>query len=83
MTATPESTYWLTRDSDGTGLSELVDVWTQRPTRVNLFGGGTAWLHEGITGVEHRFAQWTLTETRLQCHVVPDTSLECIRVGHE
>lgn len=75
-------TYWCSRDTapDGT-LSELVDIWTQQPQLVRLVEGGFAWVGPGVTGMEHRYAQWTVAATVANCYTYPATSRECIRVG--
>lgn len=72
--------YWLTRDEDEHGnLSDKVDVWTEMPERQRIPGGGFMWLGKGVTGIEHRFAQWTI-ETARKNATIPETSRECVRV---
>lgn len=76
------STYWVTRDChvDGT-LAEMVDVWSQAPQMVRLVGGGFAWVGPGVTGMEHRYTQWTVALTLANCGTFPETFRESIRVG--
>lgn len=78
--------YWCTRDESPDGvLSEMVDVWIVAPHREHLEGSapdvGFIWNGPNDTGKQHRYAQWSLTTTRANCYVVPDTSRECVRVG--
>jgi hypothetical protein len=71
--------FWLTRDEDAAGnLSELVSVWLEKPDLCNLKTGGRAWLGPGVTGLENRYAQWTLDVARSHC-TIPDTVRECIK----
>lgn len=74
--------FWCTRDTASDGqLSELVDVWLAKPSRINLPGGGAVWLGPGETGLEQRYAQWTLAATLKNCRTIPATSWECIVSG--
>lgn len=71
--------FWLTRDEDVNGvLSETVDVWLERPTRTTLPGGGCMWIGSGVTGLEKRWAQWSLDNARKHA-TLPETSRECVR----
>ena len=71
--------YWCTRDMDSEGkLADLVDVWLARPTRMSLPGGGCMWLGPGDTGLEERYAQWTIAVTLQNVCTYPETSREAI-----
>jgi hypothetical protein len=75
-------TFWCTRDENSEGvLSELVDVWLARPVRMSLPGGGCMWLGPGDTGLEERYAQWTIAVTLANCCTYPETSRESICKG--
>lgn len=78
-------TFWMTRDEDDQGVvSEIVDVWLAPPQRQNLPGGaGCMWLGPGVTGLDHRYAQWPVDVARgnTNSHVIPDNSRECVKVG--
>lgn len=74
---------WLTRDSDGaTGaLDPVIDVWTERPDRVPCYAGAF-WItpeypagHWGRVSREQA-AKWLGPGAGL-----PDTDMECVRVG--
>ena len=76
--------YWLTRDEDHEGtVSEQVDVWLARPHRISIPGGGAMWLGPDESGIEKRYAMWTLDNARKNVPggAVPDNSRESIKVG--
>lgn len=77
--------FWMTRDEDDQGvLSSTVDVWTEIPDRQALPGGvGWMWLGRGVTGVEKRYAQWSLDVARKNntSGTLPEDSRQCVRVG--
>ncbi len=81
----PTDVFWLTRDEDDQGvLSDIVDVWISQPQRQPLPGGvGCLWLGRDLTGLETRFAQWSLDVARSNSNsgTLPETSYESIRVG--
>ncbi len=73
-------TVWLTRDSDASGLWDMVDVWTAPPQRhVDTQNGGAFWYRddEGTTKIarHHVNVAWLLFRT------TPDTDRECVRIG--
>lgn len=77
--------FWLTRDEDDQGvLSSTIDVWLSQPQRQSLPGGvGCMWLGKDLTGLECRYAQWSLAVARSNSNsgTLPETSYEAIRVG--
>ncbi len=74
--------YYLSRDMDAAGnLSKDVDVWLQRPEMIRLPGGGTCWLGPDDTGLQYRYATWTIAHCLLEARVYPETFLELILVG--
>ena len=84
MADTP-TVFWMTRAEDSSGvLADVVDVWLEQPSRQNLPGGtGCLWLGPGTTGIENRYAQWSLPVARgnTPSGTLPETSRESIRVG--
>ncbi len=68
-------TYWVTRNEDKDGkLSDVIEVWLDRPTRTNLEGGGCEWSGDF-------YAEWTVAATLINCRTYPETSRECLVVG--
>jgi hypothetical protein len=85
----PPGIWWVTRDSspvlDG-GLDDCVDVWIAAPTRL-LDGSprGSAYWMSGrdldAWDLSTRWGRYTAASMRAWLGVIPDTDLECIRVG--
>lgn len=83
---TSPAVFWMTRDEDIEGvLSDTVDVWLELPERQRLSGSerGCMWIGHGTTGIENRYAQWSLAVARSNntSGALPETSRECVRVG--
>lgn len=69
---------WLTRDTDGEELSDIVIVWGSCPTRYRD-SLGAFW----SCGTEESLT-WHRVETAKRLYrTVPDTDLECIRFEGE
>lgn len=73
-------TLWVTRDSDPeTGaLSDHVEAWFVKPTRLRNGERGAMWYSAG--GMADRAARWSLATCRQHARTVPDDDRMCIRI---
>jgi hypothetical protein len=72
---------WLTRDSDGDGLSDIICAWHKRPVR-HRAGDGAVWLDDR-DNVYDRLARYWREDAIRRFKTVPDDDLQCIRIGND
>jgi hypothetical protein len=76
--------YWMTRDRINGRLLDKVDVWLVRPEQEDL-GRGESWWRapKDLVDKQDTFhASWTLAEAKRNARTIPETRMECIRVGN-
>ncbi|MGN6106825.1 MAG: hypothetical protein ACTHU0_17080 [Kofleriaceae bacterium] len=77
-------TYWLTRNRVNGVLSPWVDIWLARPNRAAFPDGDVFWIALLPSTETAHHGRWTHEEARREVgNAVPETDLECVRVGNE
>jgi hypothetical protein len=78
----PAPPYWITRDSDPEGdLLDVCEVWTHRPERLRVTDtAGAMWLSD-LSPIHYLHGRYHVDEIRAHVGTVPDTDIECVRVG--
>jgi hypothetical protein len=78
-------TFWLTRDRLNGRLLDVVEVWLVRPEQMELSHGDIMWKapHEKVDKEMTWWGSWTVTEAKRQARTIPDTKMECIRIGRQ
>lgn len=82
------ATYWMTRDRTDGALDDMVDVWIERPDRLQFSDGDVLWITPVNKSADVRtksalYGTWTLDQARTQVgDGVPEDDRQCLRIGH-
>ncbi len=78
----PAPRYWITRDSYGGVVEDVVDVWIAPPERRDDYlGGFIEWLDDSPEGIQFHVQSMSVEDAKERFRTVPDNDRECVRVG--
>jgi hypothetical protein len=68
-------TVWLTRDSEDGSLSDVVEIWFERPDPT-CNEGVVIWFHSNGPSV-----RMSASDAAMKYRTIPDHALQCVRIG--
>lgn len=84
----PKQTFWLSRNRLNGTLADKVDIWLQRPERIEFNNGDVQWLaldaEDAYTAESAHYGRWTIARAHIECGPgIPANERECLKVGGE
>lgn len=72
-------TYWCTRDSRNSIVSDIVRIWLRAPERIRILDDvhWAAFREDGTASA--LYGEWTLAQCERELRTVPDDDRQCVR----